>query len=79
MGIERKNPNINWLASFGLIILAGTFYRFRKVNKKLMQAKIQDLMDGAGMNVYSKKKPNLYIPSEVKMKPGEWEQALKYR
>jgi hypothetical protein len=79
MGIERKNPNINWLASFGLIILAGTFYRFRKINKKLMQAKIQDLMNQAGMSVFSKNKPNIYIPSEVKMEKGEWEQALKNR
>jgi hypothetical protein len=52
MGIERKNPNINWFASFGLIILAGTFYRFRKINKTLMQAKIKDLMDNSGMNVF---------------------------
>jgi hypothetical protein len=79
MGIERKNPNINWLASFGLIILAGTFYRFRKINKKLMQAKIQDLMNEAGMSVFSKSKPNLYISSEIKMEKGEWEQALKNR
>ena len=37
MGVSRKFPKINWLSSFGLIIVAGTIYRFSKLNQRLMK------------------------------------------
>ena len=37
MGIARKVPKINWLSSFGLIIVAGTLYRVSKINRKIME------------------------------------------
>ena len=43
MGIARKVPKINWLSSFGLIILAGTLYRVSKINRKIMEVQIKNL------------------------------------
>lgn len=40
MGVQRKSAQVNWLASFGLIIVAGTFYRFRKINNVIFKAKV---------------------------------------
>lgn len=37
MGIARKVPKINWLSSFGLILVAGTLYRVSKINRKIME------------------------------------------
>lgn len=49
MGVQRKSVQVNWLASFGLIILAGTFYRVRKVNNKIFKTKMNDLMQKLGL------------------------------
>lgn len=36
MGIQRKGPQINWLASFAAVVFAGCAYRVSKVNKSIM-------------------------------------------
>lgn len=41
MGVQRKSAQINWLGSFGMIILAGTFYRARKVNQMLFKKEMK--------------------------------------
>lgn len=41
MGVQRKPAQINWMASFGIIILAGTVYRFRKINQVLFKSQIK--------------------------------------
>ncbi len=40
MGVQRKATQVNWLISFGMIILAGTLYRVRKVNNVIFKAKM---------------------------------------
>ena len=44
MGVQRKTAQVNWIASFGLIILAGTLYRLRKINNVIFKAQISEIM-----------------------------------
>lgn len=44
MGVQRKAAQVNWLASFGLIILAGTLYRLRKFNNAIFKTQMSDIM-----------------------------------
>jgi hypothetical protein len=44
MGVQRKTAQINWIASFGLIILAGTLYRLRKFNNAIFKTQMTEIM-----------------------------------
>lgn len=35
MGVERQGAKVNWLSSFAMIVMAGTFYRMRGVFRKI--------------------------------------------
>ena len=55
MGVERKNPKLNWIGSFGLIILAGSLYRLKGVNSKIMKTEISEIMKKMGESIIGKK------------------------
>lgn len=57
MGVQRKPAQVNWLASFGLIILAGTLYRVRKVNSVLFKTQMKDIMHRLGLKLNGSDKP----------------------
>lgn len=51
MGVQRKAAQVNWIASFGLIILAGTFFRLRKFNNAIFKTKMTDIMEKMGQRL----------------------------
>ena len=59
MGVQRKPMEVNWLASFGMIILAGTLYRVRNVNAVLFKAQMKDIMQKLGLRLYNPQKPSI--------------------
>ena len=59
MGVQRKPAQVNWLASFGLIILAGTLYRVRKVNSILFKTQIKEITHKLGLRLNSPIKPSI--------------------
>lgn len=73
MGIERKNPKLNWIGSFGLIILAGTLYRVSRVQKKFLQTEVASILSKLGSNLpFQSKKPfQKVFPSEYKRSDEE--------
>ena len=72
MGVQRKPMEVNWLASFGLVILAGTLYRVRKVNGVLFKAQMKDIMHNLGLRLNSSVKPTI-LNEQFPSKRGEWE------
>ncbi len=71
MGVQRKPIQVNWLASFGMIILAGTLYRVRKVNTVLFRAQMKDIMQKLGLRLYNPQKPSI-LNSYIPFKKGKW-------
>lgn len=51
MGVQRKAAQVNWIASFGLIILAGTLFRLRKFNNAIFKTKMTDIMEKMGQRL----------------------------
>jgi hypothetical protein len=41
MGVERQGAKLNWITSFAMIILAGTIYRFKNINKKISKVQMR--------------------------------------
>ena len=69
MGIPRKIPKLNWLTSFGLIIVAGTFYRLSSLNRRLMRTQLNDIWESMGnqISIFRGMERNKLLPSEQKM------------
>lgn len=44
MAVERKTQNINFIASFFMIIVAGSLYRVTNLNRKLMHTQITNIL-----------------------------------
>lgn len=44
MGVERQTIKINWITSLGLVVLAGSFYRFRKIIHNLTSAQVRNIL-----------------------------------
>ncbi len=72
MGVQRKPIEVNWLTSFGMIILAGTLYRVRKVNGVLFKAQMKDIMQKLGLRLFNAEKPSI-LNDQIPLKRGEWE------
>jgi hypothetical protein len=72
MGVQRKPIEVNWLASFGMIVLAGTLYRVRKVNGVLFKAQMKDIMQKLGLRLFNAEKPSI-LNDQISLKRGEWE------
>jgi hypothetical protein len=65
MGVERKNPRLNWMISFGLVILGGTCYRIASLNRKFLNIEIKKLLQNIGSYIPEKKTTEkLVLPSE---------------
>jgi hypothetical protein len=71
MGVQRKPMEVNWLGSFGMIILAGTLYRVRNVNAVLFKAQMKDIMQKLGLRVYNPQKPSI-LNEQIPLKRGKW-------
>ena len=70
MGVQRKPMQVNWLASFGLIILAGTLYRVRKVNSFLFKAQMKEVMAKLGLRINNTVEPSSIINYQTQYKNG---------
>lgn len=44
MGVQRKGPSINVIGSFLMIITAGTLYRFRALNNKILKTQVSNYL-----------------------------------
>lgn len=71
MGVQRQPAQVNWLASFGLIILAGTFYRLRKVNQVLLKSQVKEIMEKIGLRLNRSLKATI-LHENIQYKKGEW-------
>lgn len=49
MGVERQTAKMNWLASMGMIVMAGTLYRMRNLTKSLNSRQIKDILEKYGL------------------------------
>jgi hypothetical protein len=79
MGVQRKPVQINWLASFGLVVLAGCFYRISKMNHTIFKAQLQDISSRIGLTEFLH--PSKQILPDTSnssiYKKGEWEFILQ--
>lgn len=44
MAVQRKTPSLTIFGSFFMVILAGTAYRFSRLNKKILQTQMTDIL-----------------------------------
>lgn len=72
MAVERKFPSVSFLSSFFLIIVAGTAYRVSRVNKKVLQTQMSDILKKMGNKLYTFEKTKRLdcFPSEVSKSKG---------
>jgi hypothetical protein len=72
MGVERQTAKLNWLTSFGMIVMAGTLYRVRKVTKHMSSSRVKDLMIKYGF-VAEPTNHNIIVGRPINTQAGEWE------
>lgn len=47
--MERQTAKMNWLASMGMIVMAGTLYRMRSLTKSLNSRQIKEILEKYGL------------------------------
>jgi hypothetical protein len=72
MGVERQTAKLNWLTSLGMIVMAGTLYRVRKVTKHLSSSRVKDLMIRYGF-ISEPVNHNIIVGRPINTQTGEWE------
>lgn len=71
MGVERQTAKVNWLTSLGMIVLAGTFYRARKLTKNLSGIQIKEILIRHGL-MGGPPAHKIIVGRPIKNQVGEW-------
>jgi hypothetical protein len=71
MGVERQTAKVNWLTSLGMIVLAGTFYRARKLTTNLSGIQIKALLIRYGL-MGEPPAHKTIVGKPLKNQIGEW-------
>lgn len=79
MGVERQGAKVNWITSFALIVMAGTFYRMRNFLQNMSKYQIKDLREKAGQIYHAHQQVPSILPLKTKPGTGEWESVLQHR
>jgi hypothetical protein len=79
MGVERQTAKVNWITSLAMVVMAGTFYRFRNLLRIASKWQVKDLREKAG-HLYERKQdlPSI-LPHSPKTDRGAWERVLQHR
>ena len=49
MGVERQTAKMNWISSFGMIVLAGTLFRINKLKANVSKTQVKDMLVKYGL------------------------------